>query len=505
MKKIYNSFPTSFVPRKGMIVKMIRKTKIILFVISVILSAVILCFFLTGYYSIDTERIYFQGYTDYAVKDAYIRDGRFISAIIFVIIGIWNPTIKIMHIISVIISIFILSLCVIQIYDVIENCKKSQNRKEKMIAFLLSYTYIFNFLIVDILKFIDGFVISLSILCFIIAIKKIVIEKKEKIGFALTFLGVICYQGTIPVYIATAILVSILKNKIINKEFFKNILTCAIAIFVSAFISMILINLVPIITGMELTNKLEGKNFFDTLKQNIFAINEVIFHSLYFFPSYVWIGMSMIIIVTSIIVAIQKKKIVFSFNVLFVFIAYVLALLVMFPIQNIQMAPRVAYVIGQSVAGILIYIYCTNFGEIKSKLYINFIIIIMILYFIITMFSVLKSTYDLKLANTLDKNFSKAIENEIERLEEQGIAIHKIGIRYTENGKNIKKYSKLTRMDSFYIVGYTLQRYEFYTGKKITARVQDFTEDLEKECFKESEEEIQFYHKEDILYILINL
>lgn len=482
-----------------------KKTKVILLIISVILSAGILCFFLTGYYSIDTERIYFQGYTDYATKDAYIRDGRFISAIIFVIVGIFNPEIKTMHIISLIISIFILSICVIQIYDIIERCKNSKNRKEKIIVFLLSYTYIFNFLIVDMLRFVDSFVISTSILCFVIAIKKILLEKKKKIGFALTFLGVICYQGTIPVYIATAVLVSILKNKTIHKEFFKNILSCAIAIFVSALISVILVNFIPIITGMELTNKLEGKNFLGTIKQNIFALNEAIFHSFYFFPSYAWIGMSMMILVTSIIVGIQKKKIVFSINVLFVFMVYVLALLVMFPIQNIQMAPRVAYVIGQSVSGILIYIYCTNFGEIKSKLYINLIIVIMILYLIITMFSILKSTYDLKLANTLDKNFSKAIENEVERLEEQGIAIHKIGIRYTGNGENIKKYSELTRRDSLYIVGYTLQRYEFYTGRQIKSRVQDFTEELEEECFKESEEEIQFYHREDVLYILINL
>ena len=157
-----------------------KKTKVILLIISVILSAGILCFFLTGYYSIDTERIYFQGYTDYATKDAYIRDGRFISAIIFVIVGIFNPEIKTMHIISLIISIFILSICVIQIYDIIERCKNSKNRKEKIIVFLLSYTYIFNFLIVDMLRFVDSFVISTSILCFVIAIKKIVLEKRRK-------------------------------------------------------------------------------------------------------------------------------------------------------------------------------------------------------------------------------------------------------------------------------------------------------------------------------------
>lgn len=482
-----------------------KKTKIMLLVISVILSAGILCFFLTGYYSIDTERIYFQGYTDYAIKDAYIRDGRFISAIIFVIVGIFNPEIKTMHMISLIISIFILSICVIHIYDIIERCKNSKNRKEKIIMFLLSYTYIFNFLIVDILRFVDSFVIATSILCFIIAIKKIVIEKKQKIGFFLTLLGVICYQGTIPVYIATAVLVSILKNKKINKEFFKNILPCAISIFVSALISLILVNLVPVITGMELTGKLANKNFWDMIQQNISEMDETVFYSFYLFPPYVWIGISMVIVLTSIIVGIQKKKIVFSINVLWVFMIYIFAVLIMFPIQNIQMIPRVALVIGQTVSGVLIYIFCAEFGETESKFYKNFLLVIIIVYFMITMFSILKSTYDLKLANTLDKNFSQAIENEIERLEEQGIAIHKIGIRYTENGENIKKYSKLTRRDSLYIVGYTLQRYEFYTGRKISSRVQDFTEELEEKCFKESEEEIQFYNREDVLYILINL
>ena len=41
-----------------------------------ILSVIVLWFFVTGYDSIDTYRIYSQGYIDYATKDAYIRDGR---------------------------------------------------------------------------------------------------------------------------------------------------------------------------------------------------------------------------------------------------------------------------------------------------------------------------------------------------------------------------------------------------------------------------------------------
>lgn len=485
---------------------MSKKTKIILFAISVVISIGISCFFLTGYYSVDTERIYFQGYTDYATKDAYIRDGRFISAIIFLIVGIFNPTIKTMHIISLILSIFILSVAVVQIYECITRYKKSDTKKTKIFTFLLSYTYIFSFIVADIFQFVDSFVISLSILCFIIASKKIVIERHWKIGFILTLLGVICYQGTIPVFIATATLITILESKGINKEFFKRILPCAIAIFVSALISVILVNLIPVITGMEISGRLAGINFIQRIKTNLSTMHTVIFYTFKLFPPYMWIALSMIIIILSVIVGIEKKVLPFSANVLFIFLIHIFSLLVMLPIQDILKAPRVAYVIGQAISGIVIYIYCNNFGEMKSKWYKNLIIAIMIIYFVITIVSIFKSTYDLKLANRIDEKFSQAIETEIERLEEQGITITKLGMRHVGNGENIGKYSELVRENSFSILGlYTIRTLQFYTGRVIESGVQDFTDEFINEHFDQTDEELQFYNTEDTLYILIHI
>ena len=346
---------------------MSKKTKNIIFAISVIISIGISCFFLTGYYSVDTERIYFQGYTDYATKDAYIRDGRFILALIFVIVGKFNPEIRVVHITSLILSIFILSACVVQIYEIMTRYRKNNDRKEKILAFLLSYTYIFNFIIVGIFQFIESFAISASILFFIIAIKKLVIEKRWGIGFILTLLGVIWYQGTIPVFIATATLITILESKGINKEFFKKILPCAIAIFVSALISVILVKLVPVVTELEMTTRLSGLEYIQNIKENIFTLNSILFDTFYLFPPYMWIGLCMTILIISFIIGIQKKEIPFTINVLFVFMMYIFSLLIMFPIQKILKLPRVAYVIGQAISGMLIYIYCTNWEKIKSK------------------------------------------------------------------------------------------------------------------------------------------
>lgn len=135
-----------------------QRKNIIIFIITMILSVIVLWFFVTGYDSIDTYRIYSQGYIDYATKDAYI---------------------------NIIIAIAILSLCVIQIYHLIERYKKLEKARSKIIAFMFSYTYIFNYLIVDVLKFIDSFMIATSILLFIIAIKKNSYRKKEYSRFGI--------------------------------------------------------------------------------------------------------------------------------------------------------------------------------------------------------------------------------------------------------------------------------------------------------------------------------
>ena len=482
-----------------------QKKNIILFMITMILSLMILCFFVTGFYSVDTLRIDSQGYIDYATKDAYIRDGRLFSALIFVIVGLFNPEILTMYIINIIIAIMILSICVIQIYHLIERYKKLEKTRDKTIAFMLSYTYIFNFLIVDVLKFIDSFVIATSILLFIIAIKKIIIEKKNKIGFLVTILGVICYQGTIPVYIATAILVTLLENKAINKKYFKKILPCAISIITASVLSVVIVNLVPVITGMEMTNRIEGVNHIQTIEKNLICMSEIIFHTFDMFPPYTWIGIALFILVISMIYGIRKKNIQLPINILIIFMLYVFSLMILLPIQSFDGVARIALVLGQSISAMLIYIYCTNFKKEKTNPYEKIIVGVLIIYFMITLISILKSTYEYKLANKLDEEFSQKIEHEIETLEEEGITINNIGINYTGNGVNIQKYSEIVKEESKYIRGlYVLALHEFYTGRELSS-VQLLTEEQKSSYFDDTGEEIQFKNVGDTLYILIDL
>ena len=481
-----------------------QKKNIILFMITMILSLIILCFFVTGYYSIDTIRIYSQGYIDYATKDAYIRDGRLFSALIFVIVGLFNPEMITVYIVNIIIAIMILSICVIQIYHLIGRYKNIGKTKNKMITFMLSYTYIFNFLIVDVLKFIDSFVIATSILLFIIAIKKIVIDKKNKIGFLLTILGVICYQGTIPVYIATAILVTLLENKKINKKYLKKILPCAISIIIASILSVIIVMLVPAITDMDMTDRIEGIDYVENIEKNLISMSEIIFKTYYMFPPYAWIIIALFILVISMVYGIKKKHIQHPINALFIFMLYIASLFILLPIQIFSVVQRIALVLGQSISAMLIYIYCTNFEKEKTNTYEKIIASVIIIYFIMTLVSIMKSTYEYKLGNKIDEEFSQKIENEIVNLEKQGIQINRISIKYTDHYD--RQDSKLVYEESTYLKGlYTVTLHEIYTGRKLSG-AQEFTEEIEEKYFENpSEEEVQFKNVGDVLYILIDL
>ena len=224
------------------------------------------------------------------------------------------------------------------------------------------------------------------------------------------------------------------------------------------------------------------------------------------FPPYVWIGISLLIICLSMIVGIRKKKIQFSINVLFLFMTFVGALLIMFPIQLLWGAARVSLVLGQVISAMLIYIYCTNFEKQKMNWFEKIIVCITTIYFVITIISIVNSTYEYKLGNQIDKGFSEKIENEIVELEKQGIEIHKIGIRYALNDQKNVEYGRLVFEQSTYLKGlYSVILHEYYTGRKLES-VQNFTDELENTYFENpSDEELQFKNIGDVLYILVDL
>ena len=179
----------------------------------------------------------------------------------------------------------------------------------------------------------------------------------------------------------------------------------------------------------------------------------------------------------------------------------------MTPVIKLWIAPRGELVMGEVISAMILYLYCIDIKETNMKIFQKILESILVIYFICTIFSVLKSSYEFKLANKLDEEFAKKVEKEIINLEEKGIYINKIGINYTGNGVNIKKYAKIVKQDSKILNGlYSLEIYEFYTGRTIKSSAKLLT-DAEKEIYfsSSSNDKIQFKNVEDILYVLVDL
>lgn len=490
---------------QGMIVRMKNKYKVLIVLISVIITLITCFYILDGYYSVDLHRIITQGYTKYAIDDAYIRDGRLFSAIIFVLIGFINPNLKILYIINLISAIFILSFGVLEIYKIIEHYKESKNTKDRILKFIISYICIFSFVTVDIIQYVDAFIISTSILLFIKAAKKIVIQKQIKLGFIFTLIGVFCYQGTISIYIATVVLLAFLENKKMNKKFFIDLLKGALIVIVATAINYAMVLILPQLFGLE-----QGKRLTTTpLKNFIYHLNSMciyMFYNIRFFPQYLWITYIIICIVIIGIYCIKNRQIDKMIYMLFLVFFCIISI---FPLMivSIQIFARTLGSWGELMGIIMIYMYCETqiFERTKGKIINKMIYLILISYFIINLGNSIYHTKIFDMSNKMDIYFSNLIKEKVNQAEKNGQKITQMSIDFINDGKLQKKYENLRNIQSLYFKGlYDNEILKFYTGLELEQSV-------DKEQFNnnnfdmDSEEEIQIKTVNDTVYILINI
>ncbi len=213
--------------------KLKNKENIILYFISIIITAISYTAFLKGYYSIDTPKIIQLGYDGYAIAYSFY-DGRLIMTLIGLIANIISIGIKQYYILLLIFSIIISSISVIKIYTIVTNIKQPKNKMMKIIVFIAAYTYIFHFMNINNFQFVECIIMSMSILFYILSAEEIILKTNKKMGFIYCLFAILCYQGTINVLISTAILMIIIKDYKINKkaikQFFDLVVVCIIAV-----------------------------------------------------------------------------------------------------------------------------------------------------------------------------------------------------------------------------------------------------------------------------------
>ena len=159
----------------------------IIFLIVTIISFLIYIFFLTGYYSVDAEKIVNLGYDGYAMNYSFY-DGRIIMGIICMIANSLNINLEVFYIILLSISILISAITVLKIYDIISKYKETKI-KQKIILAILAFCYIFNFMTINNMEFIECIVMAISILFYILTAENIIIKKNSKKAFIYAFIN----------------------------------------------------------------------------------------------------------------------------------------------------------------------------------------------------------------------------------------------------------------------------------------------------------------------------
>lgn len=423
-------FITDYLFLKGNKMLKVKENKIILLVI-IIVTCLMYNNFLTGYWSMDTDKIIKLGYVGYAINYSFY-DGRILMGIICVMANIIHMDLKIFYIILLSISILISSITVLKLYNII-NKYKNAKIKQKVILIVLVFCYIFNFMTINNMEYIECAVMAISIFLYTLAAENIAIKKEPKKVFLYIFLAGICYQGTINMLFLTTILFMLLEYKKEEKTFNKKNLYCIMwAIF--AIIGNVILKL---LIDSIIRNSIQAERLSINILENITImfqkIGYLLVKSLDLFPKYIYLIFNIGSLIIIYIYCVKNKKIFVWYNVFFLFLMSIVSSMVLLIIYNgIEITNgRIFESIGASFSVMWIYAYVKT-DIFNSKGLIKFMSVTIILVFLlINCYTIIKTTMMFKEVNEKDEELSKKIEQKIIVYEEQtGEEIKYVKIKY---------------------------------------------------------------------------
>ena len=457
----------------------INKKIIVLFIITLLISIVSYINYLPEYYSMDTNKIIKDGYLEYGTMYA-LQDGRIFSFVIFYISEIID--ISIINLIQILFTcaIIISSISVLKLYKIINKCKNPSNNKIKVLIYLVVYCYIFNFMYIDSLEFAEGWIMAFSILFYIISAEKIILKNQNLKGIIYCFIGMLFYQGTLNMYITTAILFLLIAPKQSKKETIKKLAITGITTVFVLGIDFLIVDIIKSNVTVLQQERLHWDFIenFRTLKKH--APNLII-NSLKIFPKYLQMSLIFIILVLIFIKNIQHKK---PLNIIIpiclVLIGYLTSLgqSILTPTMLTSINGRIFISTGILISAILIYGYIKT--DIFESKYIGKIIAILVIsYFGINMINTIYVTGKLKEGNNIDRKISYEIQQVIEQYEEEtNIEIKYIAVRYRNEMEQEKEWLRSKVM----MRKYDADIYKIYTGEEledkefeIEMRVKHFT------------------------------
>lgn len=471
-----------------------KENKVILLII-IIVACLLYINFLTGYYSIDTDKIIYLGYDGYAINYSFY-DGRILMGIILIIANMIHIKLKVLYIILLFISILISSITVLKLYNII-NQYKNTKIKQKIILLILVFCYIFNFMTINNMEYIEVIIMSISILLYILAAESIAIKGEPKKAFLYTFLAGVCYQGTINMLFLTTILFMALKYQKQEKVFNRKIFICGVSVVIAVICNIVSKILIDIFIGNTTQTERISLDIIANVKEIFQNMLYLIVDSLSLFPQYMYLAFNIFSLIIIYVYCVKNKKISVWYNVFFLFVISIISSLVLLILfTGIQIANgRVFGSIGASFSTIWIYMYIKTDIFSEKRITNTISKLILASFLIINCYNIFQTTTMFKKANEIDEQMSIKIAQNIRNYEEQtGKKVKYIKIKNIINPQNIDFKFFLRSM---ILTGrYSEEFLKLYTGI-----------DLEREYFYEEDMEKlkddTIVCNEDTVYVLI--
>lgn len=424
---------------------MIKNRKnITIFIILIVICSIVFYDFLNMHYATDTYNIIDRGYEEYAIKYS-LNDGRIFMCTISLIANFFNLPINIYIIALTLLSIVTSCLSIILLKNIIEKIKKPKSIFEEVILTIICFTIIFNFMFLENMQFAECFVMSISILLYIIA-ANILTSSNEKNyilkSTLLVILGVLFYQGTLGFFVVITVIFSLIKEE---KLLLKNLLISGIICVVSAGVNLIQIKLCGMLLGMEQTRFGSIKNVLYMINYIMNSLGYILINTAGIYPKYLFMLFFIItIILTNLYLT--KKESIWNF---FIILLTIITIGASFAINIFTLAgfgtARMLFTLGALIGNIFLLIYAKTNVTFNRKCILSFVIILYCLTILINYMYIINKHTDVE---KLTKEECKVIKSYIIEYEKTtGKKVEKIAIYSDSNPTyyyaNIKNYSAL--------------------------------------------------------------
>lgn len=489
-----------------------KKKNILIFaILFLITNLIFLPWLINGHMSTDSYKIFDMGYQEYN-KNFFLLDGRFMSAGLTYLMDVFNVPILVYSSISLEIAILISCISVMVLANTITKRKRPKSLWSEMIVFIASYYTIFNFLYIENLHFVECGSMVLSLLLFIFAARQIVEKDKTWMlkAFIQLCIGLICYQGTISMFVLSLLVFSICKGnsaKQIVKDFLQGMLIALAGILVNQLSIKVVERVLDLQQGRDINLTTIGNN----ITYNFSEIFIVLKYTGHLIPPYSFLIILSIIellMILKIVKQNKEKQEDKNVNIIlqqFAIIGVGIAAGFIVSVLNTSgfWAGRARFSLGALIGFLWLHLWIkTNFTDKKDCLNI-LLTICLLTYGLMNSFHYITAVIDHTKLNKLDKEMAITIQKDVAIYEQENhVEITKAAIVVKEN-ESLKSFYPQLRCYGNIMMSRGINSqwsaagcYNYYTNSKLSTY--EPTE-VEKQKYLEQNEE--YLCIDDTLYV----